>query len=403
LWKLPKGSIPVGVSDEPDPKQMRLSDFIRTHSGKVIDEWENFARTLVPAAVGMTPLALRDHIQEILSFVADDIESLQTGDEQIQKSLGAGPKSLPAGEHSAAEIHADLRLTGGFDINQMVSEYRALRACVIRLWSAEHPEMNSQDVLDLIRFSEAIDQALTESISRYMKKLDHSKNLFLSILGHDLRNPLGAILSSAELMLYRGILDQRNRMLASQIVESTLRVNGIISNVLDLTRARFGSGLPIIKASMDFGFVARQMIDEMRAVYPKRELILEISGDTEGEWDKARIGQVFSNLLGNAVQYSFNGTPIKITVKGGVKDVTLSVHNQGIPIPADKAERIFDSLTRGAAENGQEQSDSTNLGLGLYITKEIVTAHGGTIDVISSETDGTTFSARFPRSVVLHS
>jgi signal transduction histidine kinase len=186
-------------------------------------------------------------------------------------------------------------------------------------------------------------------------------------------------------------------MLASQIVESTVRINEIISNILDLTRARFGSGLPIIRAPMDFGFVARQMIDEMRAAYPKREFILEISGDTEGEWDKARIGQVFSNLLGNAVQYSFNGTPIKITVKSGAKEVTLSVQNQGIPIPADKIERIFDSLTRGAAENGQEQSDSTNLGLGLYITKEIVTAHGGTIDVISSETGGTTFSARFPR------
>ena len=129
--------------------------------------------------------------------------------------------------------------------------------------------------------------------------------------------------------------------------------------------------------------------------------ILEISGETEGEWDKARIGQVFSNLLGNAVQYSFNGTPIKTTVKGSTKEVTLSVHNQGVPIPADKAERIFDSLTRGAAENGQEQPGSTNLGLGLYITKEIVTAHGGTIDVISSETNGTTFSARFPRSVAL--
>lgn len=92
---------------------MRLSDFIRTHAGQIINEWENFARTLVPAAEGMTPLALRDHIKEILSFVADDIESLQTDDEQILKSLGAGPKSLPDGEHSAAEIHADLRLTGG--------------------------------------------------------------------------------------------------------------------------------------------------------------------------------------------------------------------------------------------------------------------------------------------------
>jgi signal transduction histidine kinase len=193
-------------------------------------------------------------------------------------------------------------------------------------------------------------------------------------------------------------LNERQTKLLSQIINSTLRSNEIINHILDLTRARFGSGLPVIRVPMDFGFVARQIIDEMRAAYPKREFILEISGDTEGEWDKARIGQVFSNLLSNAVQYSFIDTPILVTINGETKDVKLSVYNRGVPIPPNKAERIFDSLTRGAAENGQEQPGSTNLGLGLYITKEIVTAHGGTIDVISTEKDGTTFSARFPRS-----
>jgi signal transduction histidine kinase len=345
----------------------------------------------------MTSLTLRDHIKEILSFVADDIESPQTGDEQIQKSHGAGPKDLPAGDYSAAEIHADLRLTGGFNIDQMVSEYRALRACVIRLWSAEHPETNSHDMLDLIRFNEAIDQALTESISHYTKKLDYSKNLFLGILGHDLRNPLTAILASAELTLEIGTLNERQTVLLSQIINSTLRSNEIINHILDLTRARFGSGLPVIRVPMDFGVVARQMIGEMQAAHPTREFVINILGNTEGEWDKARIGQVFSNLLSNAVQYSFIDTPILVTINGETKDIKLSVYNRGVPIPPDKAERIFDSLTRGAAENGQEQPGSTHLGLGLYITKEIVTAHGGTIDVISTEKDGTTFSARFPR------
>ena len=377
---------------------MRLSDFIRTHAEQIAVEWENFARTLVPAADGMSPLALRDHIQEILSFIADDIESSQTGREQIQKSHGAGPDGLPDGGHSAAETHAALRLTGGFNMDQMVSEYRALRASVIRLWSANHPEMNSGDVLDLTRFHESIDQALMESIRHYSEKLDHSKDLFLGILGHDLRNPLTAIMASAELTLEIGTLNERQTMLLSQIINSTLRSNEIINHILDLTRARFGSGLPVIRVPMDFGLVARQMIDETRAAHPTREFVINISGDTEGEWDKARIAQVFSNLLSNAVQYSFIDTPISVTINGKTKDVKLSVHNQGVPIPPDKAERIFDSLTRGAAENGQEQPGSTNLGLGLYITKEIITAHDGTIDVISTEKGGTTFSARLPRS-----
>jgi signal transduction histidine kinase len=378
---------------------MRLPDFIRTHEEQITVEWENFARTLAPAADGMSPLALRDHIQEILSFIANDMESHQTDREQRQKSHGEGPDGLTAGEeHSAAETHAALRLTGGFNMDQMVSEYRALRASIIRLWSAKHPEMDSGDVLELTRFHESIDQALTESIHHYSEKLNYSKDLFLGILGHDLRNPLTAILASAELTLKIGTLNERQTMLLSQIVNSTLRSNEIINHVLDLTRARFGSGLPVIRVPMDFGFVARHMVDEMRVAHPTREFVLNIIGNTEGKWDKARIEQVFSNLLNNAVQYSLIDTPISVTVNGETKDVELSVHNQGVPIPPDKAERIFDSLTRGIAENKQEQPGSTNLGLGLYITKEIVTAHGGTIDVISTEKGGTTFSARFPRS-----
>jgi signal transduction histidine kinase len=368
---------------------MRLPDFIRADAGQIIGEWETFASTLVPAIDGVSPLSLRDHIEPILTFIAEDIESSQTGAEQTQKSRGEGPTE---NGYTAAETHAALRLAGGFNMDQMVSEFRALRASVIKLWSAEHPEMNSLDVLDLTRFNESIDQALTEAISHYTKKLNHSKDLFLGILGHDLRNPLQAILGAAELTLRIGTLEERQTMLVSQIVESTLRANEIVNNVVDLTRARFGSGLPVVVAPMDFSFVSRQMIGEMQAAYPKREITLEISGDTEGKWDRARIGQVFSNLIGNAVQYSFNDMPIVVTVNGGTEDVILSVHNQGVPIPRDKLGQIFDPLTRNSA------TGSMNLGLGLFITQEIVTAHGGTIDVTSSENSGTTFSARFPKN-----
>ena len=143
-------------------------------------------------------------------------------------------------------------------------------------------------------------------------------------------------------------------------------------------------------------FVSRQIADEMRAMHPARTFNLEISGDTEGEWDKPRIGQVFSNLLGNAVQYGFTDLPISIAIKGDSKEVSLSVHNDGVPIPTAVIGGIFDSLTRG---RNSDRPGSMNLGLGLYITKEIVSAHGGSVGVTSSEKDGTTFTARFPRSL----
>ena len=124
--------------------------------------------------------------------------------------------------------------------------------------------------------------------------------------------------------------------------------------------------------------------------------LLEVSGDLNGEWDKARIGQAFSNLIGNALQYSFKDSSIVVDVRGTPKEVILSVHNEGVPIAPEKIETIFNSLTRASTNEG-DLPGIMNLGLGLYITKEIVLSHGGTLHVTSTEEDGTEFTAHFPR------
>ncbi|ESQ94657.1 sensor histidine kinase [Asticcacaulis benevestitus] len=376
---------------------MRLPQFIRDNTELIVGEWETFARSLVPASDHMGPLALRNHIHQILAFVTADIESAQTDAEQVRKSHGEKPESLYP---SAAEVHASLRFDGGFNMDQMVSEYRSLRASVIKLWQAAAPESGPEDMRDLIRFNEAIDQALTESICDYTKKMDLSRNLFLGILSHDLRNPLGAISMSAQLTMKIGALSERQTMLQSQISDSSFRATAIVSSLLDLTRARLGSGLPILREAMDIGFISNQLVDEMRVLHPNRDFVLTVSGDTTGDWDKARIGQVFSNLLGNAVQYGFRGAPITIRVEGMPREVVLSVHNEGVPISEDAIGTIFNALTRAPAPvDDTQRTPLTNLGLGLYISKEIVTAHGGKIWVTSSEREGTTFTAAFPRTV----
>jgi signal transduction histidine kinase len=290
-----------------------------------------------------------------------------------------------------------LRQAGGFNLDQMVSEYRALRASVTKLWGARTSEPVAADVADLTRFNEAIDQELTESISYYSKKANHSRDLFLGILGHDLRNPIGAMLMSAQLIAKIGALNDRQNMLVAQVVTSAGRATDILDQLLDLTRARLGSGMQLIRVPMDMAFASRLLLEEMRALHPDRAFTLEVSGNTEGNWDKPRIGQVFSNLLGNAVQYGFKDLPIAITMRGEPSDVSLSVHNDGVPIPKEAIGGIFEALVRAGADGG-DYPNSPNLGLGLYITKEIISAHGGTIRVASTEKDGTTFTARFPRS-----
>ncbi len=374
---------------------MLIADFIRDNTAPIIKEWENFAKTFVPAAEHMSPLALRNHIVQILAFIEKDIGTTQTAKEQVTKSHGDKPK---AAYPSAAETHAALRHDGGFNMDQMVSEYRALRASVIKLWSASKPAMTDETIQDLTRFHEAVDQAMTESIHDYSRKLDLSRNLFLGILSHDLRNPLGAISMSAQLAMKIGALSDRQSMLLTQIADSTARADIIVTNLLDLTRARLGSGLPIVKEAVNMAFISNQLVDEMRAMHPNREIRLKVSGDVSGLWDKARIGQIFSNLLGNAIQYGFRSAAIMVTVEGLPREVVLTVHNEGVPIPPDDLVTIFNSLTRIKTEEDMDSTPEVNLGLGLYICKEIVVAHGGTINVTSTERDGTSFTVRFPRT-----
>jgi signal transduction histidine kinase len=375
---------------------MRLAAFIRANTPQIICEWERFAHTLTPAAESMSPLALRDHIKEILDFISKDIEAAQTDDDQIKKSQGKKDRNI---NPSAAETHASLRHAGGFNMDQMVSEYRALRASVIQLWDRQLTEITRKDMQDLTRFNEAIDQALVESIAHYSKKLDHSRNLFLGILSHDLRSPLSTARMSAELALKIGAgqMNERQVMLISQITDCSDRAMDLVNYLLDLTQTRLGSGIPIIRTPMDMGFVSRQLVDEMRTIHPERTFNLKISGNTEGEWDKPRMGQIFSNLMGNAIHYGFTDSPVTITVTGRDTDVLLSVHNEGKPISPASLNKIFESLIR--VEGSDNPAPSHHLGLGLYITKEIVEAHKGTINVTSSEKGGTEFIIRLPRSL----
>ena len=372
---------------------MRLPHFIKTNTAAIVSEWEAFARTLIPRAEGMTPHALRDHIHQILAFIEVDMASYQTPVEQTRKAHGEKKQTEPV---TAAQTHAAVRFAGGFDIGQMASEYRALRASVLKLWTKTAPALDAEDIADMIRFNESIDQELAESVNFYTDTVAHSRELVVAMLSHDLRSPLQGITLATELSLHMGQLDERQTMLSTKVLESTHRMGALINDLLDVTRARFGAGLPVVRAMMNMGTVAEQIVDETRVVHPRRTIELSVSGFLVGEWDKARIGQVFSNLLNNAMQYGSYSAPVRVGLNGDSKAVTVTVGNDGVPIPPDKIKMIFDPLTRVVAEDDAAPT-AGNLGLGLYITKEVMVAHGGTIEVTSSEAEGTIFTARFPR------
>ncbi|PSO16266.1 sensor histidine kinase [Bradyrhizobium sp. MOS003] len=374
----------------------RLADFIGQNEAAIIKEWTEFARTLSPASDKMTKLALEDHIADILKFVADDLESMQTPRERLDKSRGKGPPDSPFAQ-SAAEIHAALRLADGFDIDQMISEYRALRASVVKQWVAHHHELALTDVEDLTRFNEAIDQAVTESVAHYTKTINESRNLFLGVLGHDLRNPIGAVSMGAQWMERSGIANPKQAKVVSEIRTAAGRATQILNDLLDLTRSSFGTQIPITKAKVDIVVLCQEIADELRAIHADRSFEVTHDGDPKGCFDPARLGQVLSNLMGNAVQYGSASRPVAVSVAGNEPEtVTIAVHNLGSPISPETLKSMFQSWTRGQdVANAPEKG--THLGLGLHISKLIIEAHGGEISVTSNEQTGTTFSLQLPR------
>lgn len=378
-------------------RAMRLADFILANRDAILAEWEEFAKTCTPAAGSMGLAALSDHASEMLTVIAEDLKTPQGGQEQSEKSKGNAPE--PAGnKRTAAEKHGTGRAESGFTIDQMVAEYRALRASVIRLWSKQQGEVSATDLVDLTRFNEAIDQSLTESVTRFTHDLDSSKEMFLAMLGHDLRTPIGAVLTSARFMLETKELPEPHLTLTTRIVSATTRMNQMVGALLDFTRSRLGGGIPISPARMDMGKAVHDVVNEISAGHPERKIDIDARGTLKGEWDCPRISQVLSNLIGNALEHGSDRTVVTITVQGDDKEVRVAIHNRGAAIPEDQMDGLFNAMKRQEI-SGKTDGPSANLGLGLYIADQIVHAHKGRIDVESSEDSGTTFTVHLPRKL----
>jgi signal transduction histidine kinase len=287
---------------------MRLADFIRDNHEPILREWEAFARTLRPAAEGMSKAGLRDHADEILTATLSDMESLESVAEKSAKSRGHEPKATDEHPGALGQLHATLRIEAGFTLTQVVAEHRALRASILRLWAKPHPDTDGS-----LRFNEAIDAALAEAVDRFTEKTNQYREM---------------------------------------------------------------------------------VIAELEGSHPHAVIRYTSKGDLRGEWDSDRLAQVLSNLVGNALQHGDANQHISVLAQGHGEDITLTIHNAGSPIPAGALTRIFEPSVRNVQH---PTNNPTGLGPGLYIAKELVTAHGGALSVVSTDADGTTFTVRLPR------
>jgi signal transduction histidine kinase len=377
---------------------MKLSTFIIVNMAEILTEWDRFARTLEPDET-LSKKVIRDHAEQILRAIALDIDTDQNSKQQQEKSQGLSPDTMAV---SGASVHGIARQTDGFTLLQLTAEFRALRATVQRLWFALGNELTNAHSADLIRFNEAIDQALAESVVTYAEQATRAKDTFLAILSHDLRSPLATIAMSGSLLNQPGITTEYVVKVASRIRRSASVMNSMVNDLLEYARAELGGEMPMSFSTTNMVDICEAAIADAAAVHPNCPFIFTPCEPVNGSFDQVRLQQVFTNLLNNAAQYRGDTMPVTLTLSSNDDCATISIQNSGALIPQAAIDAIFDPMVQLAITPDQNERASTSLGLGLYIAKKITEAHDGSISVESNNLTGTIFSVVIPQTRPIH-
>jgi signal transduction histidine kinase len=370
---------------------MRVAQFIRTHPNEIELQWEKFAKTISSFAPDLSVSLLRDHLREILVAIADDMESSQSQEQRLEKSEGKKVRGDALDRISA--LHASMRLNSGFSLEQAISEYRALRSSILFLWVQSQPGDDDVVLSEVTRFNEAIDQTIAEVIRRFAEKSERYSDVFLGVLTHEVRNPLSVIKLSSQ-ALKAGQLQETQSRSVDRILKSAGSIGRLMNDLSIVVRSRMRVPFPLTRASANLGEICEQTLEEVKASFPDAVFELKKIGELEGQWDRERLEQVIYNLATNAVIHS-SATHVCITAEARGPEVVVRVTNEGAPIPPDLQDSIFDPFVH--TDTPQSTAAHNGLGLGLFIVKEIVTGHGGTVGVASTQSEGTTFTVRLPR------
>ena len=358
-----------------------LAQFIRDSTPRILDLSIEFARTIPSlASTHIKVSVLRDHLPLILAAVANDLEQSQTRSEALAKAEGRAPE---VASETAAQAHGRMRAEGGLTVDQVVSEYRLLRSSVSRLWLDTQPALDAAAADDLIRFDEAIDQAVAESVAFHSKEVDRWRHMLLAILGHDLRDPLNTIMMTAQ------VLEREARTEPSQshirlLSRGAQRLRVLLDSLLEYSNASLGSLMILHRSDIDLDHVCRAEIELLRAAFQNAEMRVSTKGSLAGSFDENRVRQALTNLVANAVQYRVPDSAIDVSVERESESMAITVRNR-VAEPIDQAalDTLFEPLRR---RDGTRQTGRRNLGLGLFIVREIARAHGG--DVTAAYGDG---------------
>ena len=363
--------------------------FLRASKQQILDEWLLRASQL-PSAQGLSLPAIRDHVPEILDKLADAVER--------EDATALPLEGLP-------NLHAALRVREGYDLRQVVAEYRTLRRVILELFAAygQIADQARPRLAPLSLMNAALDAAIGDAVDQYALERDRLREMFIGMLGHDLRDPLNAIAVGAQSLAMLSGLDPDAMKIAERIESSADRMQRMILDLLDFAQGRLGGGLAIVAAPLDARSLIAQTVDDIAHAHLERKITCsarETFGDFAVRWDGDRITQAITNLVSNAI--SHGNDPISVELVDEEQQITISVHNRG-EISAEALPTIFAPFSHTGTERrqsgdaaGHPERRRGSLGLGLYIVREIAVAHGGSV-AAASAAGQTTFRLTLPR------
>ncbi|MBV9890113.1 MAG: HAMP domain-containing histidine kinase [Rhizobacter sp.] len=360
---------------------MSLRRFLHESLDDILAEWEKEGGL---PSTGQT--ARRLHFGKVLRAVADEMNRMSASAATAAAAAAAALAEDAPHRADGESPHAH--------VGQLVDDYASLRASVLRQWRQKHPAPTAADLDELVHFNEAMDRSLAELSATFSPTQSQPDALFLGVLNHELRTLVASILMSGQVLTHRATPGSPEAKAAQRILRSCEQLRQTLDALSDFTKVRLGSQLDIERVPGDMGVLCRQALDEYGRVDRDRKVRLSSDGDLRGEWDAARVREAIRGLIANAARFASRGSPVTIVVAGGAADeVKVTVHGDGTPIDLDTLRTIFDPIARVESEN----ATYAGLGLGLFIVRKVVDAHGGQVSVDASEAQGTTFTVVLPR------